>query len=343
MVGAVKTLVEALCSEATAGRAPGTPEGLAARAEVIAALRSGGLDPFEQAVPGTGGGANILATIPGASDRWVLIAAHYDHLGRIGDDVYWGADDNAAAVAILVDVATALARERTDGRGVVIAAFDSEEPPYSFSNAMGSVHYAANPAVPLAKTDMMVCMDLVGHAMGDERIPGSVRNTVFALGAEKSSGTSTLVRDISVDGVVVRPADVDLIPPLSDYHAFYQREIPFLFLSSGRSRVYHTPQDTPDKLDYPKMEATARWLERYVRHCCQRPEPIEFQRRRDDLSTLESLIDMLDPLAEMSEEAVAGRQMAIELRGACDPDGALPAGRAIEASALAMGLERALE
>ena len=44
----------------------------------------------------------------------------------------------------------------------------------------------------------------------------------------------------------------ELIPPLSDYAAFWERQRPFLLLSNGRSRVYHTPEDTPDKLSRAK-------------------------------------------------------------------------------------------
>ena len=71
-------------------------------------------------------------------DRWVLVAAHYDHLGRAGGHTYRGADDNAAAVAILVDVANSIARTRPQGRGILFAAFDAEEPPYFLSDSMGS-------------------------------------------------------------------------------------------------------------------------------------------------------------------------------------------------------------
>jgi hypothetical protein len=79
----MKTLVEALCSERCAGRAPGPPEGAAARAEVVAALRGAGLDPFEQPVPGCRG-ANVLATLPGRTDRWVMLAAHLEGLVGAG-------------------------------------------------------------------------------------------------------------------------------------------------------------------------------------------------------------------------------------------------------------------
>src|SRR6476660_8961017 len=111
-------LIEQLCSDECAGRRPGTPGGDRARRLVVQAFRDVGLDPYEQPVPGCGG-ANVLAKIRGDIDRYVLVGAHFDHLGTIGEDVYWGADDNAAAVAVLVEVGRALAAERA-GRGVIV-------------------------------------------------------------------------------------------------------------------------------------------------------------------------------------------------------------------------------
>jgi len=113
----------------------------------------------------------------------------------------------------------------------------------------------------------MVCMDLIGHRFGSAALPDEVGESLFALGAECSAGTHELVSSLkrAEPGVIVRPADSGIIPPLSDYGPFWDRRIPFLFLSAGRSRVYHTPEDTPDKLDHRKLAATARWLTRFVR------------------------------------------------------------------------------
>src|SRR4029077_3616951 len=97
------------------------------------AFRDAGLVPTEQPIAT---GANVLAGIPGKSDRWVIVAAHYDHLGTDGKDIYRGADDNAAAVAVLIQVARALAREKLE-RGVLFAAFDAEEPPHFLQETMG--------------------------------------------------------------------------------------------------------------------------------------------------------------------------------------------------------------
>lgn len=71
----MRRLVEQLCAPECAGRAPGTPGGLRARGLVRDALRAAGTDPVEQAI-GRSRGANLIATLPGDSDRWVLVAAH---------------------------------------------------------------------------------------------------------------------------------------------------------------------------------------------------------------------------------------------------------------------------
>ncbi len=77
---------------------------------------------------------------------------------------------------------------------------------------------------------------------------------MFAFGAERSSGTAAHVDSLAraIPGVIIRRADAEILPPLSDYAGFWEREVPFLFLTNGRSAVYHTPDDTPDRLDYPR-------------------------------------------------------------------------------------------
>ncbi|MGE0786641.1 MAG: M28 family metallopeptidase [Sandaracinaceae bacterium] len=341
----MRELVEALCSDECAGRAPGTPGGVLARRYVIDALRAAGLDPHEQAVP-KANGANVIATLaPKDIDRYVMVAAHYDHLGKSGKHIFRGADDNAAAVAILVEVARGLAKERPDGRGVIIAAFDAEEPPHFMSGSMGSEHFARHPTVALDKIDLMVCMDLVGHSFGGPMVPSEVRETVFALGAERSRGTLEMVDAIgdAEAGVRVRTADAEIIPPLSDYAAFWDRHRPFMLLTNGRSRVYHTPEDVPELLAYDKMAATARWLERLTRQQCARDEePFAFSGSRNDRCTLTSLEGVLAPLEPFDSRAAFALERARELRGKLDAKGRLPSALSGELSMLVAGLENAL-
>lgn len=342
---AMTALVHQLCSPRCAGRAPGSPEGMAARATVVEAFRDAGLDPLEQPVPGCSG-ANVLAALPGATDRWVLVEAHYDHLGRQGAHVYWGADDNAAAVAILVEAARGWAQRRPNGRGIIVASFDAEEPPHFLTDSMGAQHYVRAPTVPLDHIDLMVCMDLVGHAVGPPEAPEEVRASVFALGAERSDGTREHIDRIAraVPGVVIRRADAEVIPPLSDYCAFWDHDVPFVFLSNARWRYYHTPEDTPDRLDYAKMDALSQWLERFVRETCARPEDrFVFRRdRRDDASTVRTVLELTEALSAVSEEARVGHELAEQLLAACDAAGTLPTARRIEAQLLIGMLESRL-
>ncbi|MBC7171717.1 MAG: M28 family peptidase [Polyangiaceae bacterium] len=338
----MRELVDALCSDVCAGRAPGTAGHREARRLVVEAMRGAGLDPFEQAVPAARG-SNVLAIVPGELDRYVLIGSHYDHLGTVGGEIYRGADDNAAAVAILVEVGRALATGRLEGRGVILAAFDAEEPPHFLSSAMGSEHFALHPVLPLETIDLAIVMDLVGHTVGHGALPEEVQNTVFALGAERSAGTAKLVESTQEEGVFVRRIDAEIIPPMSDYAPFWKRERPFLFLTNGRSRVYHTPEDVPDALAWNKMAATAKWLEAFVRAACSRDSsPSVFTNQRDDASTLESLLAITASLSAYSPEAALAKERLRSLRSALRADGTLPEPRYAELLAFASGLESAL-
>jgi Zn-dependent M28 family amino/carboxypeptidase len=334
----MRDLIERLCSPECAGRRPGTPGGDRARAHVVEALRAAGLDPGEQRVPGCGG-ANVIAKIRGDVERYVLVGAHFDHLGQIGRDTFWGADDNAAAVAVLVEVARALAHEHT-GRGVIIAAFDGEEPPHFLTGAMGSREFVRVNQDPI---DFMVCMDLVGHRFGPQLVPDEVGASLFALGAERSVATLDLVSALkrAEPGVIVRPADAEIIPPLSDYEPFWQERIPFLFLSAGRSRVYHTPEDTPDRLDYVKIGATARWLTHFVRAARVRA-PTRFIDAALDRRTLDEIGEIITALTGWSPEAALALRQVDDLRAGCDRGGHLPRGRRHELAALVGMLEARL-
>lgn len=147
----MRSLIDRLCADDCAGRATGTAGGRLARGIVVDAMRDAGLDPHQQALPDIDG-ANVLATVRGDLNRYVLVAAHFDHLGKSGSTIYRGADDNAAAVAVLVEVGRSLAARPPQGRSVILAAFDAEEPPYFDTKRMGSAVFAARPTVPLPRS-----------------------------------------------------------------------------------------------------------------------------------------------------------------------------------------------
>ncbi len=292
--------VEYLASPDRQGRAPGTPGGLAARRYLEAAfaelsLTPAGTDGYQQPIPEIAG-ANLLGTIPGRgphSDRYVVVAAHYDHLGLLWGRVYPGADDNAAGVAVLLEAAARLGGRDLD-RSILIASFDAEEPPYFLTEQMGSVRWVAEPTLPLTQVDVMICLDLVGHALGPPSLPEEIRRSVFLLGAERSPGVGSLVDRVggTVEGIYPRRVDGDLIPPLSDYYAFERAGIPSLFFTLGRDRHYHTPEDTPDKLDYPKMAALADLLVDLTVALAAHPEYRYDADAHDDPAAVSTLIEL---------------------------------------------------
>ncbi|HEX7839795.1 MAG TPA: hypothetical protein VF469_20105, partial [Kofleriaceae bacterium] len=104
----------------------------------------------------------------------------------------------------------------------------------------------------------------------------------------------------------------------------------------------HTPDDTPDKLDYPKIAATARWLTRFVRTARVRDDTC-FQDGRLDLGTLDEVAEILGALAPLAPEATAGLQQVRRLRAACDRDGNLPAAQRDQLAALVAMLEDRLQ
>lgn len=373
-----RRVVEELCSPACAGRLTGSPGGAEARRQILGGFRDLGLSPagedaFEgsqrSSIPnhrGAGGagrggreflqplpvgGANILAKVEGRGPkaaRAVILGAHYDHLGpATGGQAYWGAGDNAAAIWVLLDVAAQLrAREHELERQVIIAAFDAEEPPFFLGDQMGSQHFVRHPTVRLDLVDLMICLDLVGHAVGRPDHPHEVRRSLFALGAERSLGTAALLDRAAglVSGLHLRRLNIDVIPPLSDYYAFQAAGVPSLFFTGGRWPSYHQVTDTPDGLDYPRLVATADLMVEVVIAASRRNEPSVgyLPEGRDDAGTLETL-DALALLLEPSRpEATMARRALARLTQRLEGGSRLPEEDRGLLAMLAAGLESAL-
>ena len=264
-----------LASPEWQGRDEGSPGGIAARAFIIEEWKKCGIVPavaggFEQPVA-TGKGANVVGKIVGTDaslkDRYVLVSAHYDHLGvgcGVASDtahVCLGAYDNAIAVAEVIETACALARN-PPRRSVLVAHWDAEEPPTFLTDKMGSAFYVANPLVPLSQVDVAIVLDLTGEDLW----PGY--QTLVVLGSETSAEVAAAVKAAKVPsglpalrlGLHAVEEQVFGHHPWSDYDDFRKKGVPVLFLSDGQNKVYHTPQDTADRLDIPKAGREAAFL-----------------------------------------------------------------------------------
>lgn len=202
-------------------------------------------------------GRNVAAKLngrdPALRDRWIIVSAHYDHLGTRDGVLYPGADDNASGVAMLLEVARCFAVDsERPRRSVMFIGFDLEE-----TGLYGSRYFAEHSPVPLNQVDLFITADMIGRSLG-----GGTSPLVFAIGTEHAPGLRPWI-DRAASGRPIRVglmgADVTVIDR-SDYGPFRSRQVPFLFFSTGENPRYHTPDDTPETLDYPKLEAISRTI-----------------------------------------------------------------------------------
>jgi len=204
-------------------------------------------------------GRNVMGWIEGREqgDEWILLTAHYDHLGTHRGAVYNGADDNASGMAAVLEIAEAFALAARNGRrprtGILFLFPDAEE-----IGANGSRHFTENPAVALTDIIVDVNIDAVGredaehpelknfiYAYCSRNLPAPLREAKAA--AEKRHESAVRVESLAV-------------PPGSDNFIFEMRGVPAVAYTTGHSRDYHQPTDTADKIDYGRLAAVTRMI-----------------------------------------------------------------------------------
>ena len=291
--------VRHLASPEMEGRGRGSAGNALARNYIVSRLQCAGLLPlfngaFDQPTfPGNHGdrpyAVNVGAYLPAldAAADWIVLVAHYDHLGVRDGSVYPGADDNASAVAMLLALGDALGRVRPPLRRHVALLFpDAEEPPDIRTKRMGSTWFWRHPPFPLAKLHCALVFDLMGQSASRAARAAGLGDAVFLLGAEASPGLARLISAVPPEpGVEPVSLGLPLIESYpfvpwqrfaqSDYHGLREHGgHPFLFISAGRSPTYHTVMDTADTLDYAKLARLTRWVARILVHTAEAPEDL---------------------------------------------------------------------
>lgn len=265
----IKAHVETLASPAFGGRKGKVAE--KSRRYLIEEFTRLGLAPlfgesFHQDIPGKepgrplgrNVGAKIIGADPKLKDEWVIVAAHFDHLGVREGVLYPGADDNASAVAMMLEVARCLAAGRDrPARSLMLVGFDLEE-----VGLFGSRYFAEHPPVPIDRVALFVTADMLGRALG-----GVCREHLFVMGTEHLPESRAWIARAS-EGLPLKVGQLGadlLLLDRSDYGPFRLRKVPFLFFSTGENPLYHTPRDVAETLDYPKVEAATRLILDVVR------------------------------------------------------------------------------
>ena len=212
-------------------------------------------------------GRNVIGVLPG-SDRnlrqqAVVIGAHYDHLGEGAEGIYFGANDNAAGVGALLEVARGFASlAERPRRTLIFIAFAAEE-----IGKLGSTYYVEHPCLPIRDTALMINFDMIGR---------NEANGVNAVATRSSSELHELHQAVN------RHVGLQLTHPdnfrigRSDHTAFYLAGVPVMYLFGGLHRDYNTVEDTPDKLIPGKVEKIARLAFLTACTVSERTNPIRF-------------------------------------------------------------------
>jgi hypothetical protein len=189
---------------------------------------------------------NVCGYLRGETDEYIIVGAHYDHLGMgdfssmapsmAGKAIHYGADDNASGTAGLIELAKYFKGRGKMKRGILFLAFAGEE-----LGLLGSAHYANNALLPADKAVAMINMDMIGRIKdGKVFVGGSGTGSTLKSVLDQVQGKYPLKLDLSEQGGYGS----------SDHTSFTAKQIPVLFFFSGLHSDYHRPSDTWDKIEH---------------------------------------------------------------------------------------------
>jgi hypothetical protein len=253
--------VATLADDVFEGRLEGSRGGRAAGQYILKQLRASRLTPggtedgYFQAC--AGGGRNILAIVPGGDPKlaheFVVVGAHYDHVGdgRKGHAngpigrIYNGADDNASGVAALLETVEAISDSGVQPRrSILIAFWDGEE-----MGMVGSKYWFSSPTIPVRSIKLDVNIDMIGRLRDGQ---------LQVFGTRTGYGLRRLVSG-SIDESLWLNFPTELIAN-SDHWPFVEHQIPIVMLHTGLHADYHRPGDDAEKINRAGLESVTRYL-----------------------------------------------------------------------------------
>ena len=209
---------------------------------------------------------NVIAWFGPDTKERIVVGAHYDAAGP-----YPGADDNASGVAGLIELAHLLGRTSLPRR-VELVAFTLEEPPYFATDRMGSAVHAASLKRQGVPVRAMFCLEMIGYftdAPGSQGFPAPALKPFYPsrgnfITVAGNTGQGALARRVKkvMRGAsslpvysINAPASLSGID-FSDHRNYWEAGYPAVMITDTafyRNKNYHTPQDTPETLDYRRM------------------------------------------------------------------------------------------
>lgn len=207
---------------------------------------------------------NVLAYIEGGDlkQELVVISAHYDHLGKDGEVVFNGADDDGSGTSAIMNMALAFATAKKEGHGprrsILCIAFAGEE-----KGLLGSDYYVKHPVYPLKNTVCDLNIDMIGRI--DEKYKGDP-DYIYVIGADKLSSelhhinetVNATYSNLKLDYTYNDENDKNRYYYRSDHYNFAKNGIPVIFYFNGVHADYHKETDEVQKIDFKKMEKITR-------------------------------------------------------------------------------------
>ena len=207
--------------------------------------------------------SNVVGILPGTDkkDEYLFITGHYDHLGKRGDVIYYGADDDGSGTVSVMQMAEAWTAAAKKGKGprrsIVFMTVSGEE-----KGLWGSDYYSEHPIYPVEKTTADLNIDMVGRVDTERKTADSL-NYVYVIGHDKLSTDLPIINEaanansskITLDYKYDDPNDKNFIYYRSDHYNFAKKGIPILFFYDGMLLAdYHRPTDTIEKINFELMQ-----------------------------------------------------------------------------------------
>lgn len=251
---------------------------------------------------------NVVGYIPRGvtegPEEWVILGAHYDHLGRNGSGslarsgeqgkIHYGADDNASGTALVMEVAASLAADREKHpekfrRNVVFALWSGEE-----MGLLGSSSFAEKPPFDLKNAVAYINADMVGRLRDNKLL-------VQGVGSSKSWARIVEKRNVAA-GLAITLQEDPYLP--TDVTAFYPKRIPVLNFFTGSHEDYHRPTDTVEKLNIEGLARITKLAAGITLDVAQAPERLDFSRmeRKETQGTRDNLRAYLGSIPDYAQE-----------------------------------------
>lgn len=210
---------------------------------------------------------NVLGYMEGTDkkDEWLIITAHYDHLGKRGNVIYYGADDDGSGTVGVLEIAEAFAKAKAAGMGprrnILFMTVSGEE-----KGLWGSEYYSNHPTIPMEKATADLNIDMIGR-VDTERTKPDTLNYVYVVGDDKLSTDLKPISEtvnkkyvkMTLDYRFNDPNDPNQIYFRSDHYNFAAKGVPVIFYYDGMLQAdYHQPTDTPDKINYTLLKRRAQ-------------------------------------------------------------------------------------